>query len=82
MTPWDIVHQALLSSTMSCSLLKFMSIESVMLSNHLILYHMLTCLAAAVLAPVGLGLSDLNSQVCLFHSGLTLLAILSDRTRA
>ena len=36
---WTIVHQAPLSSTVSQGLLKFMSIESVMLSNHLILYH-------------------------------------------
>ena len=36
-TPWTIACQALLSYTISWSLLKFMSIESVMLSNHLIL---------------------------------------------
>ena len=36
-TPWTTAHQDLLSSTISWSLLKFMSIESVMLSNHLIL---------------------------------------------
>ena len=36
-TPWTAAHQAPLSSTISQSLLKFMSIESVMLSNHLIL---------------------------------------------
>ena len=36
-TPWTAVHQAPLSSTISQSLLNFMSIESVMLSNHLIL---------------------------------------------
>ena len=41
MTPWIIVHHDLLSSTVSWSLLKFMSIESVMLSNHLILCHSL-----------------------------------------
>ena len=38
-TPWTAVCQASLSSTISWSLLKFMSIESVMLSNHLILCH-------------------------------------------
>ena len=37
-TPWTVAHQAPLSSTISRSLLKFMSIELVMLSNHLILY--------------------------------------------
>ena len=36
-TPWTIACQALLSSTVSQSLLKFMSIELVMLSDHLIL---------------------------------------------
>ena len=36
-TPWTAVHQSSLSITNSQSLLKLMSIESVMLSNHLIL---------------------------------------------
>ena len=36
-TPWTIAHQASLSVTNSQSLLKLMSIESVMPSNHLIL---------------------------------------------
>ena len=36
-TPWIAAFQASLSSTVSWSLLKFMSVESVMLSNHLIL---------------------------------------------
>ena len=36
-TPWTAACQAPLSSTISQSLLKFMSIELVMLSNHLIL---------------------------------------------
>ena len=36
-TPWTAAHQASLSSTISQSLLRFMSIESVMLSNHRIL---------------------------------------------
>ena len=38
MTPWITACQAPLSSTISWNLLKFMSIESVMLSNHLIFY--------------------------------------------
>ena len=37
MTPWTTAHQASLSFATSQSLLKLMSIESVMLSNHLIL---------------------------------------------
>ena len=36
-TPWIAAYQASLSFTISQSLLKLMSIESVMLSNHLIL---------------------------------------------
>ena len=38
-TPWTAAHQALLSITNSWSLLKLMSIESVMPSNHLICSH-------------------------------------------
>ena len=37
-TSWTVVYQASLSITNSWSLLKLMSIESVMPSNHLILY--------------------------------------------
>ena len=43
-TPWTAVLQAFLFFTVSRSLLKFMSIESVMLSNHLILCHPLLLL--------------------------------------
>ena len=43
-TPWTAVHQASLSFTTSWSLLRFMSIESVMLSNHLILSYPLLLL--------------------------------------
>ena len=35
-TPWTAAHQAFLSFTISRSLLRLMSIELVMLSNHLI----------------------------------------------
>ena len=38
-TPWTVAHQASLSFTVSRSLLKLISIESVMPSNHLILCH-------------------------------------------
>ena len=38
-TPWTVARQASLSITNSQSLLKLMSIESVMPSNHLILCH-------------------------------------------
>ena len=40
-TPWTAACQAILSITNSWSLLKLMSIESVMPSNHLILCHLL-----------------------------------------
>ena len=43
-TPWTIAHQAPLSSTISQSLLQFMSIESLILSNRLILCHPLLLL--------------------------------------
>ena len=39
--PWTAAYQAPLSSTISQSLLKFVSTELVMLSNHLILCHLL-----------------------------------------
>ena len=43
-TPWTAARQAFLSITNSWSLLKLMSIESVMPSNHLILCHPLLLL--------------------------------------
>ena len=43
-TPWTAAHQASLSITISQSLLKLMSIESVMPSNYLILCHPLLVL--------------------------------------
>ena len=38
-TPWTAAHQAFLSFTISWNLLKLMSIESVMPSNHIIFCH-------------------------------------------
>ena len=46
MTPWAAAHQASLSFTISQSLLKLMSIESVMPSNQLILCHPLLLLSS------------------------------------
>ena len=46
-TPRTAAHQAPLSSTICCSLLSFMSIKSVMLSNHLVL-----CCLLFLLLPV------------------------------
>ena len=43
-TPWTAARQASLSFTVSQSLLKLMSVELVMPSNHLILYHPLLLL--------------------------------------
>ena len=40
-TPWTAAHKASLSFTITLSLLKLMSFESVMPSNHLILHHLL-----------------------------------------
>ena len=45
-TPWTVENQAFLSFTISQSLLKLMSIESVMPSNHLILCHPLLLLSS------------------------------------
>ena len=43
---WNAAHQASLSFTISWSLLKLMSLESVMPSNHHILYHPLLFLSS------------------------------------
>ena len=47
-TPWTAACQASLSATICWSLLKFMSIESVMPSNHLILCHPLLLLPSVL----------------------------------
>ena len=49
-TPWTIAHQTPLSSTISQSLLRCMSIESVMLSNHPILFCPLLLLPSIFLS--------------------------------
>ena len=53
-TPWAAACQAVLSFTISCNLLKFMFIESVMLINHLILYSALLFLLSNLSQPKGL----------------------------
>ena len=60
-TPWTATCQAPLSFTVSWSLLRFMSIESVMLSNHLIL-----CCPLLLLPSV-------FPSIKVFSSGLALL---------
>ena len=47
-TPWTVAHQASLSITNSQSLLKLMSIESMMPSNYLILCHPLLLLPSVI----------------------------------
>ena len=49
-TPWTAAHQASLSFTISWSLLKLVSIESVMPSNHLILCRPLLLLPSIFLS--------------------------------
>ena len=48
MTPWTVACQASLSFTMSQSLFKLMSIELIMPSNYLILYHPLFFLLSII----------------------------------
>ena len=50
MTPWTAAHQASLSFTISLNFLKLMSIESMMLSNHLIPCHLLLLLSSIFLS--------------------------------
>ena len=49
-TPWTAAHQASLFFSISQSLLRFMSIESLMLSNHLILY----CPLLLIILPISI----------------------------
>ena len=60
-TPWTAECQASLSFTISWSLLKFMSIESLMLYNHLILCHMLLLLPSVFPASASFPKSQLFS---------------------
>ena len=61
-TPWTAAHQASLSFTVSQSLLKFMSIESVMLSKHLILCCPLLLLPSAL---PSIGVFPNESALCI-----------------
>ena len=58
-TQWTAAHQASLSFTIFCSLLKFMSIESVMASHHLILCYSLFLLLQSFPASGSLPMSQL-----------------------
>ena len=59
-SPWTAAHQAFPSFTISQSLLKLMSTESVMLSNHLILCHLLLLCLQSFSAS---GSLPINTQV-------------------
>ena len=61
-TPWSAIHQASLSFTVSPSLLKLMSIESVMPSNYLILCHRLLLLFS-IFSSIRVFSSDLALQI-------------------
>ena len=50
MTSWTVACQASLSFTISQTLLRFMSTELVMLSNHLFLWHLLLILSSVFLS--------------------------------
>ena len=60
--PWTAAHQASLSIINSQSLLKLMSIESVMPSSHLILCHPLLLLSAI---PPGIKVFSNESALCI-----------------
>ena len=63
-TPWTAAHRASLSITNSQSLLKLMSIESVMPSNHLILYRPLLLPAFSLSKHQNLFKSVSSSHYC------------------
>ena len=60
-TPWTTAHQASLSFTISCSLLKLMSVELAMPSNHLILC--LSLLLPSIFPSIRVFSSELALQV-------------------
>ena len=59
-TPWTGAHQVSLTSSISQSLLKFMSFESVMLSNHFIL-----CCPLLLLPSIFLSIRDCFNELAL-----------------
>ena len=70
-TPWIAAHQASLSITNSWSLPKLMSIESMMLSSHLILCHPLL-----LLLPISIRVFSNESTLCMRwpNTGVSALA--------
>ena len=61
-TPWTAARQASLSFTISQSFLKFMSIESVMPSNHLVLCHPLLLLPS-IFPSIGVFSQESNLHI-------------------
>ena len=75
-TPWIAAHQAPLSSTASRSLLRFMSIESVMPSYHLILCHPFYCCPQSFSASGSLPVSRLLASGGQIIGASALLSVL------
>ena len=61
-TPWTTAHQAPLPSTISWSLLKLMSMELVMLSNHVIL-----CCPLLLLPSIFPSIKVFSNELALLH---------------
>ena len=68
-TPWTVAHQASLSFIISLSLLKLMSIESVMPSSHLLLCHSLL-----LLPSIFPSIRVFSNELALFISSVQLVA--------
>ena len=62
MTPWTAAHQASLSFTVSWSLLKFMSTDLVILSNHFIFFCLLLLLPSVFRASGSFPMSQLSTS--------------------
>ena len=71
-TPWRVAHQASLPCTISWSLLRFMSIESMMPSNHLIL-----CCCLLILPSVFPSIRIFSSELTLSSGGQSIGALAS-----
>ena len=78
MAPWSAACQPSLSLTISLSLLRFMTIELVMLSNHLILQHPFLLLPQSFPESESFPMTPMNIQG-LFPLGLSGLTSCSPR---
>ena len=61
-TPWTVAHQASLSITISQSLLKIMSIESVLPSSHLIIFCRPPLLLPSIFPSIGVFSNESGGQ--------------------